>query len=768
MWNTLKLFIRSLKRNNVISTITIGGYAISMAVIIILSLFIIGEKSVNKSFPNAKDIYRVKRGENVASVPETLLTDVKEKVPGVEKMCVYSIGEALYEFEDNKAMARFMATNDNFLDIFSFEFVHQSANPTLLVKDNIILTKQFSEQLFGAINPVGEMLEVNNEMLNIVGVVTDPPQNSSFVFDALTSVEMTFSKSELVHNEERHNMLKAFVLLNDKVDIETVNDNISGMLDHWQAFKNQKLSLQPFSKVYFDNRTDDDLIHANADMIYLLSCIAVIILFMTIFNYVNLTISSGYERLNEIGIKKATGAGRMNIFKQFIIESLFLCLFALILAIFIATLIAPLFSEILGKRVEIMELILQPQTLLTIMVIFLIIGMVSGFYPALIVSGISPIQIINHQKILKSGNNRTGIITIQFIFTIILVTSLLFINQQLKYVKNKNLGFDKELLIKLHLNGNSQKKWKVLKNKLIANPSIVSASASLGTPMEILGVSEGNFKDSGDKTVVDMQVIGIDEDFVKAFDLTLLEGRNISSSDSNVCLINEHLHNFLEWNDIVGKKVFGSAVIGVVKDFHHLNLHSEIGHLQLSNLSSLGPGIPSSLNIRISGNISQNLEFIRKTFNEVEPGTPVQYQFYDDWIQNFYQKEESQANAIKLFTAIAIIISCLGLIGLVENTTNKKVKEIGIRKVNGAKVWEVITMLNKDFVKWVMLAFAIATPVAWYFMNKWLENFAYKTELSWWIFVLAGVLALGIALLTVSWQSWKAATRNPVEALRYE
>ena len=766
MWYTLKLFVRSLKRERTISIITIGGYAVSMAVIFILISFIIREKSVNKIFPDTKDIYRVKHGVKQVMVPERLVDDVKGKVPGVEKIGLYSIGDALYTFEDKIATARFIAANDDFLDIFSFSFIHKSGNPSLLVKDNLILTKSFSEKLFGSENPVGEVLEVKDVLFNIVGVVTDLPGNSSFKFDAFISLDRAVSKNSLGYNNEHHNLFKSFVKLDANADPEQVNKQISGMLDHWTAFKGEKLSLQPFNEVYFDETPNDDLDHANIDMIYLLSCIAIIILFMTIFNYINLTISRGYKRLNEIGIKKATGASKRNIFNQFITESLFVSFFAMTIAVFVAILISPLFSGILGKKIEIFQLLSQSWILLMAILIFLFIGLISGLYPALVVSRISPIKIINNQGGLKRKKNRAGIIAVQFTISILLITSLLFISKQIKYIKNKDMGFHQELMIKLNLNGNSPQKWSVLKNRLLENPAIISVTASHGTPLAIYGIAGGKIKDGEDqdKVVKNVKDINVDEDFVDAFGLTILKGRNIEASDNNVCLINEQLYQELGWNDFSGKEVLGSRVIGVLKNFNFENLSNKIGYLRLNKLE----GNPTDLSIKISGDIAKNLAIIQEQFHEIEPETPFNYRFYEDWIQSMYQKQEDQAYAIKLFTVLAIIISCLGLFGLAENVTNNKVKEIGVRKVNGAKISEVMVMLNKDFVKWVAIAFVIACPVGYSAMSIWLQNFAYKTELSWWIFALAGLLALGIALLTVSWQSWKAATRNPVEALRYE
>jgi putative ABC transport system permease protein len=331
---------------------------------------------------------------------------------------------------------------------------------------------------------------------------------------------------------------------------------------------------------------------------------------------------------------------------------------------------------------------------------------------------------------------------------------------------HKDLGFNTEMILRLKLDGGSPIDIsKILKERLLTNPNIVAVAGSGGSVMDFRAHGTEEIEVDGKMQLVDYRSIGIDEDFIDLFGLKLIRGEIDSPKDRRTCLINEKYFKYLGWDDYVGKKIgrFQYEVIGVVKDFNFDILHKDIGFLELQ----LGVS-PDILNIKMNGNISENIAFIKKCFAEVEPYAEPDYAFYDDWIQSMYTKEESQAKAVRIFALFAIIISCLGLIGLIELTTNKKIKEIGIRKVNGAKVWEVMMMLNKDFVKWVALAFVVATPITWYAMDKWLQNFAYKTDLSWWIFAFAGLLALGIALLTVSWQSWLAATRNPVEALRYE
>ncbi|MBN1822592.1 MAG: FtsX-like permease family protein [Prolixibacteraceae bacterium] len=763
MNNTFKLFYRSLKRRKIFSVITIGGYAISMAVLLILITFILGERNVNRGFENSKYIYRIVRSDNESIVPVTLQNDLKAKVPGIEKMCLYAIQKKLYKVGNQQEWGRMMAANDDFMDMFSFQFIYKSSEPTLSVKNNIILTKKFSEKLFGANNPVGEILEVDNNIYNIAGVISNIPDFASFNFDFLIDNE-DFYVVNMGFHDENHKLLNAFVMLNRNADYETVNSQVTNLINHWQVFKDIKLSLEPLNKIYFHNFEYDGLNHANVKLIYLLASIAGIILFMTVFNYINLAVSGSYERLNEIGIKRTTGADRKDIFKQVLSESMFVSLLALILSLFLVLIISPFFTNILGKKIELISILTEPMVLIPAVIIFFFTAILAGVYPALAFSGISPLQVISNRSIVRKKGQRAEIISLQFFITTVLLISLIVVQKQVNFLKFTDPGFDSEMMVRLELKGNSSSKWDVIKEKLLQYPQVISASASFGSPMHLPGWSSGESDINGVKKTIVTKSFWADPDFIKTFGLSIVQGRNFYPNDSTQVIINEHLYKALEWTDLDGKTYGGGDVIGVIKDFHYENLYNEVGNLQIGKIQS-GASI---LNIKIKGDVAENLDLIKNVYTEIEPEIPFTFKFYNDWLQSMYQKEEKQAKAISVFAVIAIIISCLGLVGLTELITKRRVKEIGIRKISGAKTGEVLALLNRNVAKWILCGFIIACPVAFFLMYKWLENFAYKTNLSWWIFAFAGVVALGIALLTVSFQSWKAATKNPVESLRYE
>ena len=758
--------MRSLVKRKVLSAITIGGFVISMAVVLLLTIYVLEEKSFDTRYPNLNNIYRIKLGDDVM-VPESLLEDVNDKVPGVENLCVFSLKEKLFEIDNKKYNAKYLATNDVFFDIFSYDFIYKSTDPTLTVINHVILTNSFSKKWYGDRNPVGEIFKDEYEELIIVGVVTDPPKNTSLHFDVAISLEKGFA--HWVSDKEdnvTHRLFKSFVQLQENVDATTVGTQLTALLSRWRLFKNDQVSLQPLRQVYFDTTMNDDLAHANKSMLYLLISVGGIILAMTIFNYVNLTISTGRQRIREVGIKKTAGATKHNIFSQFLTEALIVTILSFGIALVIARIFSPILSDILGKEIEVNAFYSNSKIFVAVFIIFSITGILSGITPALIFSRFTPLQLFSRTHKIKNRKSYGAVVAIQFVFTIALLIAVLFIEKQIDFIKHTELGFNKEMVVRLKLKGPAQWKADVIKEKLLSNPQILSVAISQGSFMDFRGTGSHEVEENGIKKLVDWRYLGIDDDFIDLFGLEIVEGRNIDLSSTNyTCLINEKLFKYYGWESVEGKRIFirDAEVIGVIKDFHFDKLHNEIGFLVLTR-SALG----DIVNIKISGDIKKNLEFIEKCYAEFDPTTDMDLAFYDDWIQTMYNQEEKQAKAVRIFALFAIIISCLGLIGLVEQITSNKTKEIGIRKVNGARISEVLIMLNRDFVKWVAIAFVIATPIAYYAMNKWLQNFAYKTSLSWWIFALAGVLALGIALLTVSWQSWRAATRNPVEALRYE
>jgi putative ABC transport system permease protein len=483
-----------------------------------------------------------------------------------------------------------------------------------------------------------------------------------------------------------------------------------------------------------------------------------------------LSLAISTTRIKEIGIRKVIGSHKSTLFRQFLFESILITSISAILAVLLVYLIHPLLSDFTGFQtiVESGKII---KGFLILIAGVILIGFLAGIYPAWFLTNLAPIQSLRNEIHRgKKGNTLKEILIVsQFVVSIFLLIAVIAISKQVNFIKNKELGFDKEHII--HLSGGSSvdKSYRAFRESLLKNPNIQNVARSNGTFAGNLNIGtkhevNGEFRNYRATT--------IDPDFIETFGIELLAGRNFLWSNkndvNNTALVNECFVKEMELKNPVGSVVTfldrDITIIGVIKDFHIYSLHNQIEPYMLCYLPW-----NSCINIKVSGlDIQNTIASIEDVWKEFSPDVPFEYQFLDKDFEALYLAETEFSSLIKIFTLLAVFIACLGLFGLISFSAVQRKKEIGIRKINGARIIEVLTALNMEVVKWVGLAFLVSCPIAWYAMNRWLENYAYKTTLSWWIFALAGFLALAIALLTVSFQSYKAATRNPVEALRYE
>ena len=768
MYSIFKSYFRNFRKQKLIYSIAIGGFAISLAVLVLIVSFIIEERSVDKHYPNIANMYRIKQTDGNVQVPKRIYENILASAPEIENMCVFNRNGTLYEYNNKKDGVTVLAANENFLDVFSVEVVEGQKEGLLLAKTDVLITEQFAQKVFGEKNPIGEIIEFGNkEQKTVKAVVANPLKTSSLKYDVIFNLEQSIWYSYRGYNQEKYYLHDMVFILNDVASPLETASKIKDILKPYEGYEEAELTVQPFKDVYFDKRSNGDSYdHANVDMIRLLSVIALIILVLATLNYVNLSTAFNNERFKEICIRKTSGARTKTIFYQFVGESYIAFFIAIVLSLVIASFLSPIFKELFNREIDLFEALKEPRLLLAIMVIFFVVGLISGFIPALAVSKFNPVDLLQRKMSLKNSGFRGVYNTIQISVTVVLIICLFIINKQIRYVKTKDVGFDKELLLEVALQGKTNGKIGVIKERLLNNPQIVSTSGTHGLPFSTYSSGSGTWTSDSVEYKIDYLVsMNTDTSFLSTFGLNLVMGRNFLPTDKTVCIINKRTYDYLQLNTIEGKDIWGKKIVGVVEDFHFRKMYEEMGFIQLNYM----PEQVSHLNIKIAGNnIHETIEYIQSTLKEFEPSMSFHPRFYDDWINTMYQREEKQAKAIEIYSFIALFLSCLGLLGMAEFSSVKRTKEIGIRKVNGAKVSEILSMLNKDFVKWVAIAFVLACPIAYYAMSKWLENFAYKTTLSWWVFALAGVLALGIALLTVSFQSWKAATRNPVEALRYE
>jgi len=788
-----KRTFRNLIKNKVITLINLSGIVIGISSFILILLYVHQELTYDRFHANYDRIYKISIAEKFNTMAP-LAVILKDKVPEIEKIVRvdYFMGggtSPLLKFKKGEEIKTVQAkdiiyADSTFFDVFSFKVIQGDIKTSLTEPNSIVLTKSTAHKIFENENPIGKTIEFigtnENPKLNytVSAIIEDIPNNSSIKFNGIVSfntlktiqpggvdVDEDFgnwtyetyvlmrkycSVKELTQKSNEIWMNEIFKMTNYAPDSEEAQEYISNFvpLKDVNFYKNNKM-----------------------EFICLILLVGIIIIVIAIINFVNISIAKASMRTKEIGVKKISGSSRYDLIKQFIGETIALTLIATLLALIVVYLLLPLFSDVTGKAITI-NFPQYPTVILLFIIGAIIIGIIAGIYPALYLSSFKPIAILKNEKI--SGKSKTitqSLIIFQFVISIALITSTIFISKQVKYMRTGDVGFDKNNIITCQITKSIKKNYIAFKHALLQNSNILNVAGSSGG-----GLSEQfhmSFTDKINGREQSFYAMAVDPDFIKTIGFNIIEGRDFSwdlkTDKYKTVIINETASKSFGLDDPLGfeLELFDSKanVVGVVKDFHNESFHNKIFPLVFWCV----PGYGNSLSIRINNNNKQEtIQHIKKQWEEFSPEIPFDYQFLDKKYDALYKDEEKVSLLIGYFSIIAILIACLGLFGLVTFSTERRKKEIGIRKVNGAKVSEILTMLNIDFMRWIVIAFVIATPIAYYSMKYWLENFAYKTNLSWWIFALAGLLALGIALLTVSWQSWKAATRNPVEALRYE
>jgi len=783
-----RIIFRNLFRNKLHSAINIIGFAVGIAVFALIIRYVDHQFSFDSFHKQQSNIYKIHFGDS-RSIPPASAQFLKDNIAGIEEVVRidewYGGGSKGYLKNGIETFrtSDLVFTDPNFFNFFDFKLLSGDKNTALTEPNSIILSERLTKKIFGNENPIGKQIEYLSDFparsysFTVQGVIEDVPSNSSILYNGLISMStIPYHKirNGNISEDWRNWGFATFVKLPNSELVQQINaetpefwsDFIS---ERWQAeagssrAEDYKLTLIPLKEVHFASG-------AKRSSVYVIFFIGLFILAIAIINYINLSLAISTTRIKEIGIRKVIGSHKSTLFRQFLFESIFITSISAILAVLLMYLIHPLLSGFTGFQtiVESGKII---RGLLILFAGVISIGFLAGIYPAWFLTNLAPVQSLRNEIHRgKKGNTLKQILIVsQFVVSIFLLISVIAISKQVNFIKNKELGFDKEHII--HLSGGSSvdKSYRAFREYLLENPNIQNVARSNGTFAGNLNIGSkhkvnGEFRNYRATT--------IDPDFIETFGIELLEGRNFLWSNkndvNNTALVNECFVRDMELTNPVGSVVTfldrDITIIGVIKDFHIYSLHNQIEPYMLCYLPW-----NSCINIKVSGmDIQNTIATIESVWKEFSPNVPFEYQFLDKDFEALYRTETEFSSLIKIFTLLAVFIACLGLFGLISFSAVQRKKEIGIRKINGAKVSEVLTTLNMEVVKWVGLAFLVSCPIAWYAMNLWLENFAYKTNLSWWIFALAGLLALGIALLTVSWQSWRAATRNPVEALRYE
>jgi putative ABC transport system permease protein len=772
----IKLAIRNLLKNKLYSFLIIGGFAVGFTACFLIALYYNAEHNVNKQYANYNAVFRLYDAKKIKSGLDYKLNKVlSENYPDIEKACPLGFSYFPITLKDpetkNYTRAEYVvSTNNAFFDVFSIEILSSLEEKPFCLNNSAVISESLAKKLFGDKNPIGRTVKEEFYSATVTAVMKDLPNNSSFKAELLLNSEnKDFQMSQECDNGVCIYPTEHFLLLKDGVNPALLAEKLNAPIKQFNT-TTDSLALQNLTDIYLSPFTlgwTDNHTKGNSKTLLVFLSISILIILLSSINYLNYTVSMQYAKMKEIGINKTNGAGKMHLLSDSLIEISLGIFISLVISLILVSLLLPSSGNLFGREINLADVnfhSLLPVFMLTIAGIILL-------------NSLAPIYILSKFNItdfLTGGRKRTGkqlikqaMLTFQLTVSIALIAVVMLIFKQLQYIKHYDLGFNEEQLVRLELPYLFENQ-KALKDEVAKLPFISGSTLSNGYPGHI-NMSMGSGVE-GDEFLVNC--IYVSDDFLKTIGIQLLNGRDFLGGDKDqACMMNEEAIKRYGWDNIDGKKYKngregGYNVVGIVNNFNVESLHSALSPVALIYEPDREF---NTLSLRLtSGNVGQQMEQIRKAWKSFLPDDPMEFTFYDSQFQAMYEKEDKLAKSITFFSLIAIVLTCMGILGQIFLISINRTKEIGVRKVNGAKVAEILVLLNKDFVIWVAVGFVIATPIAYFAMNKWLENFAYKTSLSWWIFALAGLLALGIALLTVSWQSWKAATRNPVEALRYE
>jgi len=798
--NYMKTAFRNIRRHKGYAFINIAGLAVGMACCILIMLFVFDELSYDKFHENHNRIYRVTRkwfnedgvvnlhlGHVAPPVAPLLENDFPEIENAVRilRQGRLLVGRDSEFFEE----PRFFFAERDVFEVFSFSFAAGNPETALQEPFTIVISREMAAKYFGDENPVGKPLQIQvgpqKADMMVTGVMENIPHSSHFHADFFGSFK-TFEA--VVGDEEMQrwasNNYATYLLMPENYDINRLESQLDPFIDRHMSegmSEKTKLELQRLTDIHLHSHLDSE-IEANSDItyVYVFSVIAFFVLLIACVNFMNLATARSAGRAKEVGMRKVVGALRTQLIRQFLSESTLTAVVSFLLALGLVFMALPKFSQFIGKDLS-FNLIENSQILLLLLLLAVIVGFLAGLYPAFFLSGFKPVSVLRDKigSWKKGLSFRSVLVVFQFSISIILIICVSVVTRQLDYMRTRSLGFDEEQVVVLPSSESMLQNPDDFKNRLLQNPGILSVSAASRIPSGRLLDSSGARVLSGETSqpiTFRIAMLMVDYDYIPTFKMEMAAGRNFSrqmgTDPEQAFILNETAARRIGWESpeqAIGKG-FGygrrkGQIIGVVRDFHFESLHQEISPLVLFlSESHLG-----QIAVRISPqNIPRTMGFLKKNWAEMRPNYPFSYYFVDENFDQLYRSEENLQKIFSYFTLLAVFIGCLGLFGLASYSAERRTKEIGIRKVLGASSSALAFLLSREFTKWVLLANVIAWPAAYWIMSRWLQNFAYRTGISIGIFFLAGIAALLIALLTVSYQAVKASLADPVKALKYE
>lgn len=805
--NYLKVALRNLWKQKTFSAINIIGLATGLCCFLLIAMYVVDELSYDRFNKKANRIFRVssdiKFNGSVMHFTQTpdLMGEVLTKdYPEIEtftRVFVNRGAKLIKKGTDYINEPDVAHVDSTFFNIFTVPAIHGNTQTALNEPNAVVLTKSAALKYFGSTDVLDKSIETNDNnstVYKVKAVVEDVPKNSHFRFDFFFSMKNV----DYEWNQHLSNNFHTYLLLKPGVDAESFGKmalsqyvdkyvlpaakqfmEIGSMEEFKKAGNYLEYSLTPLTKLHlYSDRSYELSPVGNIQYIYIFSAVALFILLIACVNFMNLTTARSANRAKEVGIRKVLGTERKALIAQFLSESTLMVILSMIIALLLTYLVLPLFNDVANKSISFQSL-LSPVILPLLVLLPFIVGLLAGSYPAFYLSSFRPIMVLKGRIGNKRGGLRSALVVFQFATSIILMIGTIVVYRQLNFIQTKELGYKKEQVLIIDDAYALKKNVDAFKNDVLQLPGVESGTLSSYLPVSNSSRSDNTYSSKpvmDSKTGFNMQAWEVDYDYLKTMGMSLSQGRNFSKdfgSDSSAIIINEAAAKILGYSDPVGKNLYRSTndgrtfkyeIVGVVKNFNFESLKQPIGPLGFFLAPSTGL---ASFKIK-DANLSALLKTIEAKWKTMAPGMPFSYRFLDESFNDMYRDEQRIGKIALTFSILAILIACLGLFGLAAFVAEQRTKEIGIRKVLGASVNGLVGLLSKDFVKLVVIAFVIAAPVAWYFMHKWLQDFEYRISINWVVFALAALIALFIAVATISFQAIKAAMANPVKNLRTE
>lgn len=806
----VKSSYRSLLKNKAYTIINVTGLAVGITCCLLISLYVRDEMSYDKFFDQSERIHRVAlervyptNTRYFGSSPVNLAPTLIENYPEVEAAGrlhkLFFQNEIEVTIEDKSFNeTNYLFADNNFFKVFSFDFIEGNAETVLSGFNEVVITESTAKRFFGNVPALDKIYKIDTTSFVVSGVIADLPTNSHMQFDILGSIEsLPFLEQAASSNNWISPWLFTYIKLREGVEPSSFEEKLPELVESYaMASILRQLSisaedypnsgnefnyfLQPIEDIHLKSNLDVEIkANSNITYVYLLIATVVFILIITCINFINLATARSAERAKEVGIRKVLGSRKALLIRQFLTESNIVAISAFILALVTSWLLLPKFNILVSKSLT-LDVLANPFALIGLITSVLAIGTLAGLYPALVISSINSAVVLKgkYNSSKKGVWLRNALIVFQFFVSITMISGMLLLNKQMKYMQNKQLGFNQENVIVLNQAQDLGTDQQAFKNEVMNMEGVETLAYGFAMPGEFIGnmITDSEIPD---RPQVRTFTVSVDDDYFEALGIEVVAGRGFERGfvDSTTVIINEAAAHLLGYKEPVGRKVMNTnpgqnqpvefTIVGVVKDYHHQSLHTEIPPMVLFNVSERAILTKAAIKVKTS-NMLSTLQRIEEKWNEFETGGPISYSFLDQNLQELYEADNKTGSIFSLFTAITIIMACVGLFGLATYVTQQRTKEIGVRKVLGASVTNIVILLSMNFTKLIVLSFALAIPLVYYGMSKWLETFAYHTNIDVLTLVAAGLLTLILAWITISYYSIKIAILNPVKSLRSE